>query len=154
TANLVDVGVDVLKGRVMITAAHVLENMNTVGSSVRFIDENNISTEIGIQAIYFLEDYRKEQKDIGFIVLNNSIDIEKFKPLKLNLTRNNESLVGSEMSIIGCSPIMGHAASNFVVQEDHQSSLRRGMQTLLRYGSDTSPRMNYAFHHHAGFIEI
>lgn len=154
TANLVDVGIESLRGRVLVTDAHVLNNTNPKSCNVRFIEEDNNFLSASVQSIHFPEDYKITQQDIGFIVLKNAVDIKKFKPLKLNLIKDNESLVGSKITIIGCTDIMGHAGSNVAVEEGILSPLRRGMETLLRYGSNTDPLMNFVFHPHTGFIKI
>lgn len=155
TANLVDVGIHNLEGRLLITAAHVIDGIEDIASSaLRFTDTNNDSISMGVKSLHFSKDYKKEKKDVGFIVLSERVDTQRFKPLKLNLTKDNKALVGSEISVIGCSGCMGHIGSHLVAEEPMKSPLRRGMQTLLQYGDNSTARMIYSFYHRPGFIKI
>lgn len=152
TANLIDVGIESLKGRLMITCAHVIESEKAESCSVRFMDENNESQEIGVQSLFFPSDYQNTEQDIGFILLKEPVDIGKFKPFKLNLARNNDSLAGKQVNVFGCSPLFGKASSHIVFRE--VAPLRRGMTTYVGSASNETPRMQSHFYDHRGLVKI
>lgn len=152
TANLIDVGIESLKGRLMITCAHVIEGEKAESCSVRFMDENNESQEIGVQSLFFPSDYQNTEQDLGFILLKEPVDIGKFKPFKLNLARNNDSLAGKQVNVFGCSPLFGKASSHIVFRE--VTPLRRGMTTYVGSAANETPRMQSHFYDHRGFVKI
>ncbi|MBX9620722.1 MAG: hypothetical protein K2X28_01600 [Alphaproteobacteria bacterium] len=152
TANLIDVGIESLKGRLMITCAHVIEGKEAESCSVRFMDENNESQEIGVQSLFFPSDYQNKEQDIGFILLKEPVDIGKFKPFKLNLARNNDSLAGKQVNVFGCSPLFGKASSHIVFRE--VTPLRRGMTTYIGSATNETPKMQSHFYDHRGLVKI
>lgn len=152
TANLIDVGIESLKGRLMITCAHVIESEKAESCSVRFMDENNESQEIGVQSLFFPSDYQNTEQDIGFILLKEPVDIGKFKPFKLNLARNNDSLAGKQVNVFGCSPLFGKASSHIVFREI--TPLRRGMTTYVGSAANETPIMQSHFYDHRGLVKI
>lgn len=152
TANLIDVGIEALKGRLMITCAHVIEDTLAEGCSVRFTNEKNEALEINIQNLFFPSDYKEKKQDIGFILLKEPVDIKKFNPLKLNLTRNNESLAGKKVDVFGCSPLFGKANSHIVFRDS--TPLRRGMTTLMSSCGNDTPEIQSRFYDHRGLAKI
>lgn len=163
TANLMDVediGIpslrgrfEALKGRVLITAAHVVEgSLLEEGSSVRFMDENNESQTMAVEAFYIPPNFRDRDDDIGIIVLKKSVDTSKFKPLKLNLSEEEKSLSGELVNIFGCTPVFGAVTSNVVIKEGADTLLRRGMQTV----ADTSDcsELSSSFYRSQGNVRI
>lgn len=152
TANLIDVDIESLKGRLMITCAHVIEGEKAESCLVRFMDENNEPQEIGVQSLFFPSDYQNKEQDIGFILLKEPVDIGKFKPFKLNLARNNDSLAGKQVNVFGCSPLFGKASSHVVFRE--VAPLRRGMTTYVGSAANETPRMQSHFYDHRGLVKI
>lgn len=136
----------------MITCAHVIEGEKAESCSVRFMDENNESQEIGVQSLFFPSDYQNKEQDIGFILLKGPVDIGKFKPFKLNLARNNDSLAGKQVNVFGCSPLFGKASSHVVFRE--VAPLRRGMTTYVGSAANETPRMQSHFYDHRGLVKI
>lgn len=149
TANLIDVEdigipslkglLGALKGRVLITAAHVVHgSLLSEGGFVRFMDENNKSQKMDIKTVYAHQDYDTNCNDIGLIILQQSVDTSKFKPLKLNLSEEEKSLSGELVNIFGCTPVFGKVTSNVVIREGDDTSLRRGMKTVVENTTNES----------------
>jgi hypothetical protein len=141
TANLIDVkdiGIPILKGllgalegRVLITAAHVIDDKFPEDCSIRFMDTNNESQNMEVEAFYTPDDFRDTDDDIGIIILKTSVDISRFKPLKLNLSIENESFSGKLVNIFGCTPVFGKVNSDIVIRESADTLVRRGMTTVV-----------------------
>ncbi len=164
TANLIDVEdigipslkglLGALKGRVLITAAHVIHgSLLSKGAFVRFIDENNESQKMGIEDFFTPYNFRDKNTDIGIILLKQSVDTSKFKPLKLNLSTENKSFSRKLVNIFGCTPIFGKVNSNVVMRESTDTLLRRGMTTVADYTSDRSELISN-FYTSKGMVSI
>jgi len=156
TANLIDVGIESLKGRLMVTCAHVIDGTDAKTCMVRFMDELNKSYSVPVQELYFPSNYKNEKvgQDIGFILLETAMDIQRFLPLKLNLSINNERVKGKEVNAFGCTSIFGRCDTSTVIEEGMSSSLRRGMRTVISYASNNDSYMNSVFHSQHGEIRI
>ncbi len=163
TANLIDVEdiaipslrgrFEALKGRVLITAAHVVDgSLLEGGSSVRFMDENNESHKMEVEAFYTPDNFRDTDDDIGIIVLRKSVDTTKFKPLKLNLSEEEKSLYGELVNIFGCTPVFGKVTSKVVIRESPDTLLRRGMQTVV--DKSNCSELSSSFYRSQGNVRI
>lgn len=163
TANLIDLKdmgipslqdrLGSLEGRVLITAAHVLYDKDLEFSSIRFMTENNESQTVEVEDFFIPDDYRVTG-DIGFIVLKEPVDISKFKPLKLNLSKENRSLSGKEVNVFGCTSIFGKVNSSIVIRESNECLLRRGMTSVLGGCANDSSELSASFYTSKGVIHI
>lgn len=155
TANLIDVEADNLKGRLLITCAHILETKKPKKFMVEFMDENHKRQSFDVHKTFIHPDYDQNRNmDIAFILLEKPVDILKFKPLKLNLTRNNDSLKGQPIDVFGCSPIFGKADCHMVFCDDTDRTFRLGMTTITHETSDTSVRLVSHFYKHEGMLNV
>lgn len=164
TANLVDVEdigipslkglLGALKGRVLITAAHVIDDKFPEDCSVRFMDKNNESQKINVEAFYTPDNFRDTDDDIGIIILKQSVDTSRFKPLKLNLTVENESFAGKLVHIFGCTPVFGKVNSPVVIRESADTLLRRGMTTVVDNCRNDRSELSSNFYTSKGRVSI
>lgn len=165
TANLIDVEdigipslkgrLEALKGRVLITAAHVVDgSLLHDGTSVRFIDTNNESQKVGVEAFYTPDNFRDTDDDIGIIILKQSVDTSKFKPLKLNLAVENESFAGKLVHIFGYTPVFGKVNSPVVIRESADTLLRRGMTTVVDDCRNDRSELSSNFYSSQGRVSI
>lgn len=164
TANLVDVkdiGIPLLKGRlgrlegrILITAAHVIDDKFPEDCSVRFIDTNNESQKVGVEAFFTPDNFRDTDTDIGIILLKQSVDINKFKPLKLNLSTENKSFSAKLVNIFGCTPVFGKVNSKIVIRESADTLLRRGMTTVLDDCTNDRSELSSNFYRSQGRVTI
>lgn len=155
TANLIDVADDTLKGRLLITCAHVLKTKKPKKFMVEFMDENNARQSFDVHKTFIHPDYdQNPNMDIAFILLEKPVDILKFNPLKLNLTRNNDSLKGQPIDVFGCSPIFGKADCHMVFCDDTDRAFRLGMTTIIHETSDASVRLVSHFYKHEGMLKV
>lgn len=164
TANLIDVEdigipslkglLGALKGRVLITAAHVIHgSLLSEGESVRFINENNESQKLDVEDFFIPDNFRDKDTDIGIILLKQSVDTSKFKPLKLKLSEEEKSLSGELVNIFGCTPVFGKLNSNIVIRESADTLLRRGMTTVIDCTNDGSELIS-TFYTSKGMVSI
>jgi len=119
------------------------------------MDENHARQSFDVHKTFIHPDYDQNRNmDIAFILLEKPVDILKFKPLKLNLTRNNDSLKGQQVDVFGCSPYFGKADCHIVFCDHDDYTLRRGMTTSFSEASDDASRMQSHFYDHRGFVKI
>lgn len=164
TANLVDVKdigipflngrLGALEGRVLITAAHVIDDKFPEDCCVRFMDTNNESQKMDVEAFYTPDNFRDTDDDIGIIILKQSVDTSKFKPLKLNLSIENESFSGKLVNIFGCTPVFGKVNSDIVIRESADTLLRRGMTTVVDDCRNVRSELSSNFYRSQGRVSI
>ncbi len=135
TGNLIDIQHKNLRGKLVLTVAHVVNYMS--GSAgfvgyVRFIDENNNSEKVLISEVFCHPDSsEKFAHDICLIILDKAVNTIKYKPFELDYSESFEDLLGKEVNAYGCSGLFGKLSADVLIEEQINNCLRRGMETRI-----------------------
>ena len=147
TVNLIECDNPALKGRVLLSAAHVVRGTTVAEFDIRFIDRDNAEFIAKAEAVYSHHD-----QDLCLIILKAAVDTARFKPLRLNYDLAPKDCVNQQVCVFGMTSVFGKDNSSFVLVEPNNKSLRRGMTaTISGYESNS---INAEYYDPAGFIKI
>ncbi len=126
TVNLIECDNPALKGRVLLSAAHVVTGTTVEGFSIRFVDIDNAEFIAQAEAVYSHPD-----QDLCLIILKAAVDTGRFKPLRLNYDLAPKDWVGQQVSVFGMTSVFGKDNSTFTLVEPNNKSFRRGMSATI-----------------------